>query len=307
MSANAYPRPLVSVVIATYNMGRYVAEAIRSVQAQTVTDLEIHVVDDGSTDETRTIVSALLADRRVHYHFQQNAGQTRAKNTGLKHSRGQYIGFCDADDLWLPNKLELQLPAFGTDPEVAVVYTRSQPIDQAGELLPAPAFPEYTGRITEQLFLENFIPFGTALVRADAIERHGGFNERYRMGIDWELWLRLSIHYRFNFVPERTYLYRIWEGQMSSNWRGRYDACFRIMDEFRREYPEFVPRATVRKALAHSYANRARARADISRDYGGAIADCAAAVRHGLSPISAARFLLRCAAQSMNLLSAGRP
>ena len=293
--------PLVSVVIATYNMDQYVGDAIRSVQHQSVKDLEIHVVDDGSTDKTREIVSGFLSDPRVHYHYQENAGQTRAKNAGIALSRGTFVGFCDADDLWLPEKLALQLPYFEKSDAIGVVYTRSQPIDSTGRELPRPEFPELSGQITERLFVENFIPFGTSLIRRDALRKHGAFNERYRMGIDWDLFLRLSVRYDFAHVPTVTYLYRIWEGQMSSNWRGRYEHAFRIMTDFVQAHPNAVPKDVVRHALAQSYANRGRARANISADYFGAIADALRSVRYGQNVYSAARLIVRCGARIIHL------
>ena len=292
---NAPSQPLVSVVIATYNMGRYVGDAIRSVQNQTISDLDIHIVDDGSTDDTREVVGSFLSDQRVHYHYQANAGQTRAKNVGIARSTGRFVGFCDADDLWLPEKLALQLPVFEKSEAVGVVYTRSQPIDSAGRELARPTFPEPSGKVTEQRFFENFIPFGTTLVRRSALDQLGAFDERYRMGIDWELFLRLSLHYEIQCIPVVTYLYRIWEGQMSSNWAGRYSHAFRIMTDFIAANPGAVSAKTVRSAWSTSLANRARARANISSDYVGAIRDALLAIRKGHSAIHGVRLIARCA------------
>lgn len=295
--------PLVSVVVATYNMAPYVAGAVQSVLDQTIKDLEVHVVDDGSTDDTKEALLSVLRDPRVHYHFQENAGQTRAKNLGIRNSRGRYVGFCDADDLWLPGKLELQLAAFEDGADVGVVYTRCQRIDSKGSLLPLKPQHEPSGWVTEELFMDNFVPFGTALVRKEALDVHGPFNESYRMGIDWELWLRLSNHYVFRCVPQVTYLYRVWSGQMSSNWKGRYEAAFRIMDEFLENYPGRVSPKRVRQAIAGSYANRGRARASISADYFGAIADAARAVANGYSPWKALRLVIRCSLRIAHLAS----
>src|SRR3954452_1634546 len=93
------PAPEVSVIIATYNMAQFLPLAVRSVLAQTRADLEVHVVDDGSTDQTVEIMREFAGCPQVHYHWQSNAGQTKAKNLGISRARGAFIAFCDADDL----------------------------------------------------------------------------------------------------------------------------------------------------------------------------------------------------------------
>ena len=98
------------------------------------------------------------------------------------------------------------------------------------------------------------------------------------MGIDWELWLRISIDYLFEFVDDETYIYRVWPGQMSRNWRGQYDHAFRIMREFLAHHPGVVAPQTVREAWAHCYAQRARLRLFISGEYGHALQDIARAI-----------------------------
>src|SRR3569833_1056935 len=217
--------PLVSVVIATYNAGAYLREAIESVLAQSVSDLEVIVVDDGSTDPTRELVSQ-IKDERLKYFWQANAGQTSAKNHGVQRATGRFIGFCDGDDYWYKDKLELQLPLMAQAPEVGVVYSPADAIDQDGVFLDKTITSPYRGNVTHHLFMSNFVSFGTALVRSECFNRVGGFDSSLRMGIDWDLWLRISVHYQFVFVFKATYAYRIWGGQMSKNWRGRYSSAF---------------------------------------------------------------------------------
>ncbi len=278
---------LVSVVMATYKCRPYIAQAIGSVLAQTYRHLELHVIDDGSTDGTAEEVAPFLSDSRVHYHYQSNGGQTVAKNAGIRRSRGEFIAFCDADDVWLPHKLALQVPRFARDERVGVVYTRSGRMDARGARLPidlsdAPACP--SGVVTPDLFTINFVPFGTALVRRRCLDELGMFDEQYRMGIDWELWLRVSVHYKFDFIDAETYVYRVWPGQMSSNWRGRYEHAFRIMQDFVERHPMAVCPDTVRAAWSHSYMQRARLRSAISGEHSEALSDVARSIR--LQPTS---------------------
>lgn len=283
-----HDEPLVSVVIATYNCAEYLGQAIDSVLGQTYRNLEVHVVDDGSTDDTPAVLSRYASDPRVCCHEQPNAGQTRAKNRGIVASRGAFVAFCDADDLWLPGKLAAQIPAFAGNERIGVVYSREAPISPTGERLqPTRRTPYVSGRITEALFNSNVVPFGTAVVRRSCFEKMGVFDERYLMGIDWELWLRLSVRYEFVFVDELTYLYRIWPGQMSNNWRGRYEAAFQIMRTFLAEHPDAVSPPAVREAWADCYVMRARLRAAYSGEYGPAFADLARALRYRPGSIDA--------------------
>jgi glycosyltransferase involved in cell wall biosynthesis len=251
--------PIVSAIIATYNAGHYLEEAIRSILAQTMPDLELLVIDDGSTDGTRALVAG-FTDPRVRYVWQENAGQTSAKNHGLRLARGNFIGFCDGDDFWYPNKLDLQLACFQKNPRLGVVYSPADKIDEQGRPLGAAIAEEFRGKVTDALFLRNFVPFGTALVRRACVERTGGFDPALKMGIDWDLWLRVSVDFEFEYLTTSTYAYRIWTGQMSHNWRGRYSSAFAIMEKFLREHPRLISRRLRRRAFANTYSNRGRMR-----------------------------------------------
>ena len=172
---------LVSVVMAAYNCGPFIDEAIRSIRQQTYSQLELQLVDDGSTDDTEAIVRRHMDDPRVHYYKQANAGQTRAKNRAIEESRGEYIAFCDADDLWPANKLDLQLPCFGESPAIGIVYGRVTTINEQGEPLgeggPPPGLYR-SGRLTEDLFKNNIIPFGSAVVKHRCLQEMGAFDEQ---------------------------------------------------------------------------------------------------------------------------------
>ncbi len=272
----------MSVVIATYNCQQYVGAAIASVLAQTYAHLELHVVDDGSTDQTIMEVARFVDDPRVHYHRQANAGHAVAKNRGIEASRGEFIGFCDADDLWRPEKLALQLARFAGNDAVGVVYSRTALMNEHGAPLHRDSADEPecpSGRVTDALFRINFIPFGTALVRRRCFDDHGLFEPRHGTSIDWEMWLRLSIHYEFEFVEQETHVYRVWPGQMSKNWQRLYDHAFGIMREFVARHPGAVAPATVRDAWSHSYMQRARLRSFLSGEYADGVRDVARALR----------------------------
>jgi glycosyltransferase involved in cell wall biosynthesis len=272
-------QPLVSVIIATYNMAQHLGHAIASVLAQTYTNLELHVVDDGSTDDTREIVRQFESDPRLTYSQQANAGQTLAKNRGVTESRGEFVAFCDADDLWTPAKLSLQMPLFAGRERVGLVYSNVCALLPDGTIVPhAQIFTRPSGQVLDTLFMYNFVPFGTAVVRRSCLDELGAFDVSLRMSIDWELWLRIATRYEFSYLDEVTYIYRMWEGQMSRDWRGRYDHCFRIMDEFLRKYPTAVSSHVARDAYVHSYVERARVRSTTAGEHAQAFLDIAKAL-----------------------------
>ena len=122
--------PTVSVVIPTYNRALMVKEAIQSVLDQTYSDFEIIVVDDGSTDDTREVVTA-FADK-VRYVFQENSGRSNARNRAIHMARGRYIAFLDSDDLYMPHKLDMQVACMEKVPEFGMVYSTAVCIDEQG-------------------------------------------------------------------------------------------------------------------------------------------------------------------------------
>lgn len=247
-------KPLVSVVIATYNMARYLPLAVQSALAQSYGNVEVLIVDDGSTDDTRSLVERLrAADPRLKYLYQENQGQAAAKNYGICKSSGQYIAFLDADDMWVPDKLELQLPLFSRLKTTGVVYSRLFYIDENGKQLGVSDNELFRGRVSSPLFVRNFIGFGTTVVRKECFDRLGSFKEGIRMGIDYDLWLRISTQYEFDFVDRPLLYYRVWGGQMSKNCEGRYLSAMEIMKNFLREFPDIVDKPTENEAWADTY------------------------------------------------------
>lgn len=252
---------MISVVITCYNYGKYLKGCLESVLAQTWSDLEVIVVNDGSVDETDQVMGSFAAEKRVRYLKQENLGQAAAKNAGIGAARGAFIAFLDADDLWLPDKLVKQMEKFSSE-RVGVVYSTASFIDENG----APFNHEVTGRylqpcrgrVTERLIFDNFIPFSSSVVRRACLERAGGFDASLKMGIDWDLWLRLSTEYEFDYVDEKLLRYRMGHGgQMSRNMAERHRCSDRIMEKFLARYPDAVSPALLTECRSYSYCNRA--------------------------------------------------
>lgn len=267
---------LVSVVTAAYNMGGYIAETLESVLGQDYRQVESIVVDDGSTDDTARVLERYAEDPRVRVVRQQNAGQTVAKNRGIREARGEFIAFCDADDSWRLDKLSRQIPRFA-DPAVAVVYGDIECVDAQGVALSYYDIPHYEGRVTAELLIDNFVPFPTAVVRAAVLRAVGGFDESLSMSIDYDLWLRISVDHTFAFVPERLANYRVWEGQMSRKTGERLDNFMRLLDRFLLDHPGAATRREINQAYAHVYVTRGSwharegRRTDAWRDYQAAL------------------------------------
>ncbi len=249
---------MVSIVVTCYNYARYLSACLESIAKQTYRDFEVILVDDGSTDDTEAVARKWLDDPRlkIRYVKQVNAGQASAKNHGIRLAAGEFIAFLDADDTWVDSKLEKQLPLFDGD-GMGVVYSRGDQMDAEGRSLPPhPAvgpWAPHKGNLTEYLIFENIVPFSSVVARKEVFEKVGCFKEHLAMAIDWDLWLRVSLHYQFDFVDEVLFHYRVGHAdQMSKNLSVRHRCCDRIMEEFLAAHPHALPPATIRKARGYT-------------------------------------------------------
>ncbi len=259
--------PTVSVITATYNYGRYLGGAIESVLAQTFSDWEMIVVDDGSTDDTSEVIRPYLDDSRIQYHHTENCGQPAAENTGIRLSRGHFIAFIDADDLWLPKKLETQLPMFGIKPEIGVVYTRRLTINPEGTLIPMAKRQLFRGKILKQLFRNNFVTFSSSVVRRTVFDDVGLFDEECRHASDYELWLRVAMRYEFDYVDVPLVKYRTGHANLTSRGDVQLLTALRIMDRFLNEYGgrNHLDSSWVRRCYAETYLHLGQVKARKSR------------------------------------------
>jgi glycosyltransferase involved in cell wall biosynthesis len=264
---------LVSVIIPTYNMAHYLPQAVQSALGQSYANVEVQIVDDGSTDDTPHIVRQWDGHSRVRVHRQTNGGLSHARNQGVALSRGRFIALLDADDIWMPEKLSWQMPLFQGRPEVGVVYSDFERMDGEGHPLPKGPTHMHRGWVSGRLLIENFVPASSAVVRRECFERHGGFDVALRTGEDYEMWLRLSAHYQFDFVSGPTIRYRIWGGQMSKDYRARYATGMRTMQNFLAKNPGAVERGVVRSAWAHTYTGRGNVTLWYGRDRLSALRD----------------------------------
>lgn len=198
--AIAGPRPAVSVVLPMFNARDHVARAIGSVLDQSFGDLELIVVDDGSTDGSDAVVRG-VTDPRVAYHrMPANRGQAAARNLGVRLARAELIAFQDADDLWLPGKLADQVTAMGSTPDAALCYGNLLRCESDGRAAVLSVPPVERGRLFDErptLYAPYAIGIQTCLIRTAALRACGGFDETMRCFEDLELMLRLARAHRF--------------------------------------------------------------------------------------------------------------
>ncbi|MBI4945010.1 MAG: glycosyltransferase [Bacteroidetes bacterium] len=212
---------LISVIIPAYNAGKYIEETIRSVLKQTHSDLELIVVNDGSTDTTSKLVEAICKnDPRIKLINQNNAGVSVARNTGFAVSKGSYIAYLDSDDIWLPNFLELMLLKFSFDDALGLVHCDNQIIDGDSQKKKEVNRGE-EGYILEHLLLggegKYIFSISGVLIKREVIESVGGFDPELSNGADHEFYFRIANRYRIGRVPTVALYYRIHSGNMHSN------------------------------------------------------------------------------------------
>ncbi len=203
----------VSVVIPVYNGAATIGRALESIFAQTFTDHEIIVVDDGSTDRTRAILEQY--GDRVRLVEQPNRGPSAARNNGARHSSGEYLAFLDADDVWMPRKLELTVAAMLADPDAALVYSDLIVVNEAGEgFRRSHIRPDTAHAPSMDEMLERIWPImpSTVVMRRSAFDRTGGFCEQLSGPEDIHFWLLAREQGHFIYLPDR--LVRFTFGQL---------------------------------------------------------------------------------------------
>lgn len=209
--------PLVSVVIPLYNSEKTIKETLDCVFRQTFSDWEIIAVNDGSTDATLDILAA-IKDSRLKVFSYPNGGISVSRNRGLALAQGEYIAFLDHDDLWTPEKLELQLKALQENPQAAIAYSWTNLIDKSGNFIRECSRSKVNGNAYAKLLSGNFLHTASnPLIRKEALVNIGGFDETFFGPEDWDLFLRLSTKYEFVVVPIAQVLFRLSGSSASTN------------------------------------------------------------------------------------------
>lgn len=220
-----------------YNAEKYIAESIESVIAQTYTNWELIIVDDGSTDGTAGIVKLFSSiDDRIKYIYQPNQQMGKARNTGIQNSNGKLMAFLDSDDIWVSDKLEIQVAAIVNQRADLVFsngYVFSNSIDQVEYEYKTLSGEIYGQRAQRELMRHNFIPIPSVLTYKSAVVEVGGFNEDLSIHnvADYQLWLKLLLRgFRFLGLEDKLFFYRKHNSQSSHSDPYSFEAVLNMYE-----------------------------------------------------------------------------
>ncbi len=222
---------LVSVIIPVDNKGLFLKSSVDSVLKQTFQDFEVIIVDNSRDDSVKQIVDT-YEDNRISYFRQKNVNLNAARNLGIKKSKGQYIALLDADNLWLPEKLEKQLDILDKKPDVSLVYCGTAFIDENNSVIGEHATTYFKGHVFKKLVMNNFLHNGSVpLFRKECLQKTGMFDENIDKMTEWEFYLRFSINYKFWGLEEKLTLYRIFEKAKSNDFEFFETSGFKILNK----------------------------------------------------------------------------
>jgi glycosyltransferase involved in cell wall biosynthesis len=263
---------LASVIIPAYNKAEYTCRAVDSVLGQTYRDVEIIVVDDGSTDDTRERLKTY--GNRIQYIYKSNGGACSARNVGIRQAKGEYIALLDCDDLYLPAKIEESVNVLRARPEIGFIHTMAYLVDRDDNIVHVYARPEarFEGKIAQRLIFGNFICNSTVVVRRSCLDRVGLFDETIFTPADWDMWLRLAEQFQTAYIKTALTKYRVsdnyifnklelaqkeeriaierffqrnpslltgFKNKVLSNWHLRYAQCYVVKEDHDRVRKEF--------------------------------------------------------------------
>ena len=258
--------PLVSVVIPTYKHAGLVPETLASVFAQTLEDVEVIVVNDGSPDDTAAVLRPLAEAGRIRYVEQPNAGQAAARNRGIEMATGEFVALLDDDDLWPADKLAWQVALLRSRPEAVLCYGGYETFGTQA----VPCWPDFDapdGRVRDAFLTYNHIRSpGQTLIRAASLREVGGFDATIWGADDWDLYLRLAGRGEFAFAPRCALRYRAHDANASQDWRRMYVNARRVHRKHLRRLPTpgsarlwWAGRTFVQRFVSREFLDRARA------------------------------------------------
>jgi len=253
--------PLISVIIPTFNSGKFIPDAVQSVLDQTYQRLEVIVVDDGSTDATKDILREF--NGHIRYCYQENRGPSAARNIGITSARGDYICFLDADDIWMPNKLEVQLAFMEHYDNISLVFSDTEAVDSDQGLhisiLPQTVFQaDLISQIPLQdaftkLLIANFIPTSMVMARKQCFAEAGLFDEGLRVAEDRDMWLRIAACFKIAYIPLILGKKRNHEANISSDTELTLRCRIEVWGNARRRFPSLAPAFVVNTLVANAY------------------------------------------------------
>ena len=265
--------PKVSVIIAAYNGEKYISDAIESVFNQTYKNIEVIVVDDGSTDSTAERIKQYLS--RVKYLYQDNAGVANARNSGIQNSQGEFIAFLDHDDIWLPEKIERQVDYFLKNSQSKFVHTPVRYINHLGEIIEPSGYwgeLKFNGEVknVKEIFMHFAMLQSTMMIKKEIFDEIGLWNQAFTSGDGYDLCLRIALKYTLGFINKPLALYRLHDSNISKNVI-RFDlAKIRVVEKFLETEPnsyKIIGKKNINTRLFNLYSEMAGNILRINRDY----------------------------------------
>jgi len=259
--------PAISVVIATYNRARLLAETVDSVLKQRFQDFELIVVDDGSSDETPQVLAG-YGDRLRWFH-QSNRGPSAARNLGAREARAPWIAIQDSDDLSAPNHLEVLHGAARLFPDSAMIFANGRylggPEHHRDQIIPAKKSAAMAARGVHlhDVFDKSIVRLQASLISRAAYDALGGHDESLRICMDLDLALRLFMNYPMKYLDESVFYYRKHEGNIGRNEELRLTENIRVIEKLLRDYAaagDILGSASVARRLAYRYYRLAKGR-----------------------------------------------
>lgn len=251
------PKPLVSVIIPSFNRSKYILEAIESVEGQTYGEFEIIVVDDGSSDGSFEILRDIEAQGRISlftHPCHENLGQSSSINLGLRNASGNYIAILDSDDYFSPQKLEVQVAFLEKNQDVGMVYGQGHAVDETGRFLFAlPSESHKEDGDPNLLLLDCYLAIpGGSLIRKTVFEAIGGFEEDFRASQDHDFALRVMEAFAVAYIPFVAFYYRKHADSISTKaLETRWVTGLEILRRAKRRYPYRSETIRKRRAVIH--------------------------------------------------------
>jgi glycosyltransferase involved in cell wall biosynthesis len=230
--------PAVTVIIPAFNSERYIGGALDSIRAQVLQDIEVIIVDDGSTDGTIREARRHAASLDLTIVQQANSGPSAARNAGIRRARGRYCALLDADDLMLPDFLATGSALLDADPTVGLVVTDIITFNDRGTISTGHWNLSATDDVLERLLVENFITTSAVMAPTHRLIEAGLFPEDRRVAEDYELWLILADRWRVVLVDKPLVRYRYTPGSLSSNKLYSARCALEVIETFWRQHPE---------------------------------------------------------------------
>ena len=226
--------PLVSIIIPSYNHSKYITETIESILGQTYDNFELIVIDDGSQDNSIEIIEKLRLNNKFIFIKRENKGLCETLNEGINLSRGKYIAICASDDIYLKDKIKLQVDFLETNPNYALCYGKIISFDNDGNQKFINSKRYKSGKLFLDLIKTNFVPAVTQMYRKDIFDNIGGFDKDLWIE-DWDMLLRISYSYEIGFLDKYLAMYRNHGENMSGgkNIRKMYENELKILNKWK--------------------------------------------------------------------------